>query len=334
LKNKLQTHILKIIHDLESDFLKYILTFIITCFATLMFIPNKFAYIVDSKLTTMYTDLDAYFGRSYNCSNNTIADRAKLIHNKAGFTMLVDACDNVVSRYNSLPNGWEPHVTKAIKLFTKHGDNALVLGAHIGTHVLNFSKAVGETGHVYAVDPEPLMYNFTKINLMINNIKNTQVYNYAAYDQNTLLQFSSKTNGESNTGGSHIAWDDDLENNEHRILVKAKKIDVILNFVNKLDIILMDIEGAEPRAIEGMSALLERSSNPIIIQEWGVDFIKKLQRDPRKYLESFAKKNYSFAKFQDNKLVKVEIDDLLQSKLTDIVMSTDIDNLIKNYNYN
>jgi len=132
---------------------------------------NEFNYIVSSKLTKIYTDLDAYFWRSYNCNSNALADRAKLVHNKAGFTMLVDGCDNVVSRYTSLPNGWEPHVTKAISIFTKHGDNALVLGAHIGTHVLNFSKAVGETGHVYAIDPEPLMYNFTKINLMINGIK-------------------------------------------------------------------------------------------------------------------------------------------------------------------
>jgi len=246
------TYTFKIVHSLESNFLKYILTFIITCFATLMVIPSKFNYIVASKLAIIYNDLDTYFGRSYNCNSNTIADRAKLINNKAGFTMLVDACDNVVSRHNSLSKGWEPQVTKAITLFTKHGDNALVLGAHIGTHVLNFSKAVGETGHVYAVDPEPLMYNFTKINLMINDIKNTQVYNYAAYDQDTLLQFSSNTNGESNTGSSHIAWNDNLENNEHRMLVKAKKIDVILNFINKLDIILMDIEGAEPRAVEGL----------------------------------------------------------------------------------
>jgi hypothetical protein len=294
---------------------------------------NEFNYIVSSKLTKIYTDLDAYFWRSYNCNSNALADRAKLVHNKAGFTMLVDGCDNVVSRYTSLPNGWEPHVTKAISIFTKHGDNALVLGAHIGTHVLNFSKAVGETGHVYAIDPEPLMYNFTKINLMINGIKNTHVYNYAAYDKNTLLQFSSTTSGESNTGSSHIAWDDAIESDEHRMIVTAKKVDKILNFVNKLDIILMDIEGAEPRAIAGMSALLERSSNPIIIQEWGIYFIKKLQSDPRKYLESFAKKNYQFAQFKDDKLVKIEIDDLLLSNLTDIVMSTDIDTLINNYNY-
>ena len=58
---------------------------------------NEFNYIVSSKLTKIYTDLDAYFWRSYNCNSNALADRAKLVHNKAGFTMLVDGCDNVVS---------------------------------------------------------------------------------------------------------------------------------------------------------------------------------------------------------------------------------------------
>ena len=167
---------------------------------------------------------------------------------------------------------------------------------------------------------------------MLNDFKNIHIYNYAAYDKDALLEFSSLTNGPTNTGGSHIAWNGIVENNEHRITVTAKKVDEILGFVNKLDIILMDIEGAEPKAIAGMSALLERSSNPIVIQEWGIDLIEKLQSDPRKYPESFAKKKYQLAQFQGSKLVKVGIDDLLSSQLTDIVMHTDIDTLINKYN--
>jgi hypothetical protein len=42
---------------------------------------------------------------------------------------------------------WEPHIVELIKNYTREGTIAIDLGAHIGTHLVTMSQAVGENGY-------------------------------------------------------------------------------------------------------------------------------------------------------------------------------------------
>jgi FkbM family methyltransferase len=63
------------------------------------------------------------------------------------------------------------------------GDVVIDVGANIGTHSVEFSKLVGDTGLVISLEPSTLNYSFLVSNLTINSCFNTQHFKAAISDQ-------------------------------------------------------------------------------------------------------------------------------------------------------
>ena len=60
-----------------------------------------------------------------------------------------------------------------------NGDIVIDIGANIGTTAISLSRSVGETGKVYAFEPQQIMSQCLSANVLINNIKNIEVYTLA-----------------------------------------------------------------------------------------------------------------------------------------------------------
>lgn len=56
------------------------------------------------------------------------------------------------------------------------GDVVLDLGANIGAHTLPLARAVGPTGHVYAFEPQRIVYQTLCANLALNSLTNVHTY--------------------------------------------------------------------------------------------------------------------------------------------------------------
>ncbi|GIT21551.1 MAG: hypothetical protein CM1200mP40_12330 [Gammaproteobacteria bacterium] len=74
---------------------------------------------------------------------------------------------------------WSEGENIVMSRFVNNGDIVIDIGANIGTTAISLSRSVGETGKVYAFEPQQIMSQCLSANVLINNIKNIEVYTLA-----------------------------------------------------------------------------------------------------------------------------------------------------------
>lgn len=119
-------------------------------------------------------------------------------------------------------------------------------GANIGTSVLFFSKKYSNA-KIVAFEASPYIYGILKKNIENNNIKNVVLNQNAVWTKNEELEFSD----EGGDSGSIYA----IANIKK---VKVQAIDFLeaLNKEDKIDMLKMDIEGAENDVIPHIASAL------------------------------------------------------------------------------
>lgn len=156
----------------------------------------------------------------------------------------------------------EPPVT------AKEGDVVIDCGACIGLATLFFAQKVGKNGTVVAIEPEKTNFNFL-IKTVDNNkdkFPNILPLNCAIYKKDSnLTLFLSKLNIGSHTIYSNNKIEKKLTTNLEEI--KAMKIDTIVKNLKlkKVDIIKIDIEGAEIDALLGAESTISFLKPKLII---------------------------------------------------------------------
>lgn len=247
-----------------------------------------------------------------------------IVEDEDGVAVIINTKDDTVGREILTKKTWEPHLRNVLKQIAKPNYKVVVLGAHIGYHALLISKLIGGGGKIFIFEPNPVSLRFLKTNISFNDIKNAYVYPFAAFDRKASLDFKAIFNG--NTGGSHLVLEGGSPIDGELIKVDAIDLDSILS--EPIDLLQMDIEGAEEYAVQGMKNLIEKSPNLIVVQEYSPNWMKNQDE----YLKFWRSKGYSIAKITDSGLYEMTDKELksLTSQI-DIVMSKNLKDLVKNF---
>jgi len=188
--------------------------------------------------------------------------------NVLGHTMFLDPEDKVVSP-TLLHNGcFEPLETELVMRIVRPGDVVLDLGANIGYYTLLFARLVGESGKVIAFEPDPNNFRLLQKNIYANGYRNVILFNKAVADtQGTMRLFLCEDNK-----GDHRLYDSG--DNRTVISVETTTVDAaIAPLTDRVDLIKMDIQGSEPRALRGMRHTLTNNPNIQLISEfWPISF--------------------------------------------------------------
>ena len=178
--------------------------------------------------------------------------------------MLLDKKDQGISRVlikKSNSRKWprEPEFMDIITEELTEGMVAFDLGANIGYITLIMADKVGESGHVYAVEPDPRNFAILQKNIQLNNYsERISTYQQAISNKNGTCRFFLSSS--SNLGSLHAT-----NNTEEAIDVKVQTGDTFFSDKLHPDFIKMDIEGAEVEAIEGMLKILEKKRGVVKI---------------------------------------------------------------------
>ena len=123
--------------------------------------------------------------------SNTIAVRSR------GFNWNLPYNDVLTDPFLNESEIHEPHLITFINEYLSNGDIAMDIGACFGYHTLEMARVVGETGHVYAFEPQSEMFQLLCENIKNNNLSQTTLHNnalgdvsidvcmYNAYDEKT-----------------------------------------------------------------------------------------------------------------------------------------------------
>lgn len=184
-----------------------------------------------------------------------------MVSNVNGFTMLVSGTDQGIGRELAFYRVHEPTVTKLLPGFVRQGDTVLDIGANIGYYALLFSQLVGESGLVVAVEPHPQNAHVLELNLRLNRVTNVKVMPVAVSNEVGSAQMFVSTG--SNWHSLHPT---ELTSQE-TISVPTVTIDTIAAQLERtVDLIRMDIEGWEIKALEGAEGTLRRDRPSLVME--------------------------------------------------------------------
>lgn len=206
-------------------------------------------------------------------------NRARILDS---FYLYTDKEEQSVGQWLSNDGYWESWITSWMTKNIKPGYVCIDIGANYGYYTLLMQKLVGPTGGVYAFEANPELCDLVSksIEEAPEDFGQAVLYNVAVWNEKTELELDIPS---KYIGGSTVMYGEELpsaiEDKEwdRRITVKADKIDNILD-PQKIDLIKMDIEGAEPHAWDGMQEILKGTDTVVIeIGKWSPqEFIDKM----------------------------------------------------------
>lgn len=214
-----------------------------------------------------------------------VKGKKEVVQDVLGKKMVLPAADKGLSRDLIIHGIREPHCVEIMKKILKKGMHVVEVGANIGYFVLQEHIILGNTGKLYAIEPNPMSVEYLEKNVKINSMKNVKVMNIGVGDQSGEMTFlmSKKWNLSRFQNEKKTSTTDILK----EIPVKIKTLDSL--FANKkVNFIRTDIEGYEYQMIKGAQKVLSNNQDLIIFLEFHPYMMKKKQR---KEMAIILKKN-------------------------------------------
>lgn len=159
--------------------------------------------------------------------------------------------------FNGLPDYWE---MKFIQAYLRPGDGFLDIGANVGVYTILAASCIGKNGSVDAFEPMEATARRIEEQISLNDLANIEVHRLAVGNQNQIVEFGyadtsatmhMQRENESKVGGLQVQGIrlDDFKPGKRYAMGK------------------MDIEGAEPLALQGALNKLHQANPPVWLLE-------------------------------------------------------------------
>jgi FkbM family methyltransferase len=138
------------------------------------------------------------------------------------------------------------------RISVQKGNTAIDVGANIGSYTLRLAKRFGQ---VVAFEPNPFNLRILRLNVNENKLKNIRIEGVALSDQigDRSLFIQSHAGGTSSLDSAHYGLDYDRVSR-----VRVMRLDDFE--ILGVDLIKIDVEGAELQVLKGAESTIERSN--------------------------------------------------------------------------
>lgn len=162
---------------------------------------------------------------------------------------------------NYVHHDYEPLAVRWLEDSVRPGMRVVDVGANIGYFSLLMSSLVGRSGHVYAVEPGEENLEVLGAALDANGRDNVTVLPVAAgaTRQERVLRLSDSSD-------SHSFYAHPLAETRATATVMETPLDDLIEA--PVDLVKIDVEGAELEVLAGMSRLLAARPRPRLLVEW------------------------------------------------------------------
>ena len=160
----------------------------------------------------------------------------------------------------------------------KQGDIVVDAGAYPGDYALFAARKDGKNGRIIAFEPDAKNRKILMRNIKKQGLKNVIIVSKGLWNKNTTLNFKSSDGLHSTLYSKNAAES-----------IEVVKLDYILKKlkIKKIDVLKMDIEGAEIEAIKGATTTLKKNKVQVIIASYHIikgkrtsyfieDFLRKM----------------------------------------------------------
>ena len=176
--------------------------------------------------------------------------------------------EDFVSRTILETGEWEPTSWQAMRAHLSSGATFVDVGAQIGYYSLKAAPVVGPGGHVIAIEPNPETVAKLENNIRASGAKVISVAPVACSDSEATLELFAAS--AANTGETSLSKANASQSGAaiHSYKVRARPLDDIVreSGVSRVDVVKIDVEGAEYLVLKGSQATLARY-HPMVLME-------------------------------------------------------------------
>lgn len=197
----------------------------------------------------------------------------------------------------------------------KSGNVVLEIGSHVGYYTLLMASLVGNSGRVYAFEPDKTNYGLLFKNLQINNVKNVVAENKAVADKKGKMFFMKSSDSQRGKLKPSIRG---------RLLLP--KIDVVsidnyLKNNKQVDLAKIDVEGAEYRVICGMVKTLKNNPRIKLIIEYCPRQLADFGNNPVELLNLLDMLGFVFYEMNEKDFILLQSNksEILKNRKTDYI---------------
>jgi FkbM family methyltransferase len=175
-----------------------------------------------------------------------------ITNTKHGFKFQVDRLD-AIKWYIHYFGEFEPQISLAWKRILKPGNTVVDIGGNVGYHALLAAQCVGPEGRVFTFEPASKNFRDLMKNIALNHMKNIYPQEVAISDRAGEVKIHYA--GDNEQGSSSI-----VRGFGEGRSVKAIDFSRISEYtpIEEIDLIKIDVEGAEPLVIKGMLPIMDR----------------------------------------------------------------------------
>lgn len=201
----------------------------------------------------------------------------------------------------------ESFETQVLHKTIRPGMTVVDIGANIGYYTLLMGKMVGPYGVVHAFEPEPNNFRLLTKNIAVNKMQNIIPIQKAVADRtgSVDLYFCREHRGDHRI----FKCNDDRPS----IRIMQTSLDDYFNENSRLDLIKMDVQGAEHLVIEGLKKLAAVNQDIVLVAEFSPELIRECGGNPEKFLEDLIGLGFTVRLIDENhkQLKKIENKELI-----------------------
>ncbi len=207
------------------------------------------------------------------------------------------------------------------------GETFVDVGANWGYYTLLASDKVGCTGRIVAIEADPRNYALLHRTITLNHLKQVECIQIAVGPESGTVQFVTCPENLPNQGISHIKGlhrptslagnRAKMESNIQQVFnVEARPLDLILKEANihHVDLLKMDIEGAEALAVQGMKQGLNQQTYRRIFLELHSNLLHEYNSSLASITEFLRSFGYQIFHYQKGRVSPFKIDNATEPR--------------------
>jgi FkbM family methyltransferase len=198
------------------------------------------------------------------------------------------ACDlgDQISREVCMTGLYEPPMTRLVQHHLPPGGTAVDLGANWGYFSLIAAASVGPSGSVLALEPDPRQFEALSRNVALNRFQQVAPRQVAASAREGRVNLVGYDEADTNRGVSRLAGPEvgdrgsGIRDRARRFDVAATSVDVLTANHSRVDVVKIDVEGAEDLVLEGMREGLAARRYRALLLELHPELLRAKGVDP------------------------------------------------------
>jgi FkbM family methyltransferase len=201
---------------------------------------------------------------------------------------------------------YENYEREVFKQFCREGATVVDIGANIGLYTVIAARNVGKSGKVISIEPHPESFRLLQTTIEVNGLNQVHGFNLAAGDTSkTVALFVT----DENKADSRIY---DESSKRQSVPTQMVDLDSLLaaNGIDRVDLIKMDIQGAEGLALRGMAKTLANNATIVLIAEFWPWGIEQTGESASNFLRDLRSEGFRFSEIDEDRRRLVALDNV------------------------